>query len=250
VSVQLPHSDAPAAGSVADETTLLESTSDPKSGVSAAEEPASRRPGVLLRTHRLVKEIEPWGILVAVVALLVAVAALWSHYRDAVEARRVQAWLLLMATAPGNSGKREALEYLNSEDGLVCSKSGCWLTLKPRAELVGIKLGAYYGEDESGNLRGGVFLRGVQLPSAKLAGADLQGAILDGADLSGADLKGAILDRADLSGADLEDAILDGADLGGADLTNVVGLTQEQLDEACGNASTNLPDDLTISPCQ
>jgi hypothetical protein len=189
---------------------------------------------------RAVKRAEPWGIVIAVVLLFLSLLTYCSDQSGRVEQRTVEAWQLLLHTAPGNSGKREALEYLNKEDGLICIKGNCWPQWKGRAELVGVKLGAYYGEDEDGNLQGGVFLREVQLPSAKLAGANFAGAILDGANLSGADLSGAILDRASLTGADLSGAILTGVD----------GLTQEQLDEACGDASTSLPDGLTISPCQ
>ena len=44
--------------------------------------------------------------------------------------------------------------------------------------------------------------------------------------------------------ADLYHADLQGANLTGADLTKAKGLTREQLDEACGDDETNLPDDL------
>ncbi len=43
-----------------------------------------------------------------------------------------------------------------------------------------------------------------------------------------------------------------GADLPGADLTEAKGLTREQLDEACGDDETKLPDylaDYQMKPC-
>ncbi len=58
-----------------------------------------------------------------------------------------------------------------------------------------------------------------RLQEAHLGGADLQGAILTGANLQGANLQG-------------------------ANLTKAKSLTREQLDEACGDDKTKLPDDL------
>jgi uncharacterized protein YjbI with pentapeptide repeats len=111
-------------------------------------------------------------------------------------------------------------------------------------------------------------------PRCNLAGADLtnqcvkqgnlEGADFDGARavlmcMSFADFKGASFRGADLAGANLAHAILDGADLTGADLTitsikgtdlrRTKGLTQRQLDEACGDAETKAPAGLKVSIC-
>ena len=90
-------------------------------------------------------------------------------------------------------------------------------------------------------------LQGVDLWRAKLQRAVLRGANLQGANLSFADLNGATLDFANLQGAKLG-----GANLEGADLRFAKGLTQEQLDVACGDAETKLPDylsDYKMNPC-
>jgi len=104
---------------------------------------------------------------------------------------------------------------------------------------------------------------------ARIINADLRGAILEDANFSRADLSSAILEdanfedadleRADLSGAILEDANFEDADLGGANLVKAVlwganlsqarNLTQQQLDTACGDESTQLPADYTIPMC-
>jgi uncharacterized protein YjbI with pentapeptide repeats len=60
---------------------------------------------------------------------------------------------------------------------------------------------------------------------------------LSGAHLSGAHLSGAVLSDANLSNADLSDA----------DLSGVKNLTQTQLDEACGDANTKLPEGLILN---
>ncbi|MEJ8661922.1 pentapeptide repeat-containing protein [Streptomyces sp. MS1.AVA.4] len=78
--------------------------------------------------------------------------------------------------------------------------------------------------------------RGADLAGARLGGADLRGADLRGACLIAADLARADLRLADLLGADLRDA-----DLGGADLTGGIFITQPQLHQAKGDATTRLP---------
>jgi hypothetical protein len=93
-------------------------------------------------------------------------------------------------------------------------------------------------------------LRRAQLRFATLSGADLTDANLCGADLTDArvrwrqshhaDLSNAVLARTDLAGAKLS-----GAGLGGANLLEARNLTQGQLDDALGDALTELPPHLT-----
>ncbi len=96
---------------------------------------------------------------------------------------------------------------------------------------------------------GGANLQGAYLWHADLQGADLRVANLQGANLFGANLQEAKLGGANLQGANLWGANLQGADLRVADLTNTTDLTQEQLDQACGNEETKLPPGLTVKPC-
>jgi hypothetical protein len=115
----------------------------------------------------------------------------------------------------------------------------------------------------------GANLRDADLSGADLSGADLSGATLTFADLTGANLTRATLIYADLSnasltganlsgtkliaanltGANLSDADLTRAHLSGAHLSGALNLTQTQLDAACGNANTTLPEGLTLKPC-
>ena len=64
------------------------------------------------------------------------------------------------------------------------------------------------------------------------------------ADLSRTSLVGAYFGSADLTGADLS-----GANLSGAELDTARGLTQGQLNTACGDHTTLLPPGLTIPSC-
>jgi hypothetical protein len=101
----------------------------------------------------------------------------------------------------------------------------------------------------------GAFLRGAQLKGAGLMGAQLEGAGLMGAQLEGAGLMEAQLEGADLMGAQLEGADLRGAQLERTilrqtDLTKVRNLTQAQIDRACTDEHTKLPEGLTRpAPC-
>ena len=101
--------------------------------------------------------------------------------------------------------------------------------------------------------------RAAKFGGARFDRADLTGATVQGADFAQADLSGAVLRRvqfataslvgADLTGATVDRAIFYRADLSGAVLTGVTGLEQSQLDEACGDQATVLPEGFTLRPC-
>src|SRR6516165_3780633 len=98
----------------------------------------------------------------------------------------------------------------------------------------------------------GANLTGANLSRTNLRSADLSGANLRGANLIGTNLSVAYPIGADLTGANLRGADLTGANLSGATLRGVKNLIQTQLNEACGNNQTELPEglDLTLlKPC-
>src|SRR3977135_2867083 len=102
------------------------------------------------------------------------------------------------------------------------------------------------GANLSGANLSGADLDSAHLNSAYLSGANLTGANLLGANLTGANLTGAKLIRVDLTGANLR-----AASRTRADLTRAKNLIQTQLNEACGNNETELPEGLglTLKPC-
>ena len=79
---------------------------------------------------------------------------------------------------------------------------------------------------------------------ANLFGGRFTGASFRNADLTRANLVGAHFGGANLAGANLS-----GATLSGAELNEAVGLTQSQLNAACGDTSTRLPAGLTVPRC-
>ena len=103
----------------------------------------------------------------------------------------------------------------------------------------------------SANLQGAILvdaqLQGTRFGTDVLRGTKPKGAYLQWLVLLGANLQGARLWRAKFQGA-----ILLGANLQGADLLWAEGLTKEQLDEACGDTNTTLPEYLKgyeMKPC-
>ena len=102
----------------------------------------------------------------------------------------------------------------------------------------------------------GVYLKRASLQGSDLKGVDLSKSILEdtdlshtelsrvnlnGANLKGVDLRRAVLSQAQLNGTNLEKASLIAADLRGVDLSQVVGLTQEQVNVARTSKDTKLP---------
>ena len=111
----------------------------------------------------------------------------------------------------------------------------------------------------------GCDLKGADLANTCVKEHDLHGADFTGANaslmcMSFANFTGVSFKDADLAGANMAGAKMKGADLTGAktsitsflgtDLRHVKGLTQAQLDVACGDAKTKLPPGLHIHHCE
>lgn len=85
--------------------------------------------------------------------------------------------------------------------------------------------------------------------SANLSLANLFGLRASHANFSDANLQGATLVGGYFGGARFDGAIFGGANLSGAELAAASGLTQAQLNTACGDATTTLPAGLTVPAC-
>ncbi|MAK80856.1 MAG: hypothetical protein CMJ17_03110 [Phenylobacterium sp.] len=116
---------------------------------------------------------------------------------------------------------------------------------------------------------GGLTLKGKNLAGARLRQADLSLTIMNRTNFAGADLRdveayGGVFSSASFAAADLTNASfvgthleganfrgarLRGANFSGAEMDRVTGLTQAQLNQACGDAATRLPGGLRIPPC-
>jgi uncharacterized protein YjbI with pentapeptide repeats len=96
---------------------------------------------------------------------------------------------------------------------------------------------------KQGNLEGANF-DGARLVLMCMSYADFRGASFRNADLAGANLAHAKVDNADFTDADLSIA-----SIRGTDLSHALGLTQAQLDRACADAETKVPDGMTAKTC-
>lgn len=193
---------------------------------------------------------------------------------------------ILAAVAAGPAAAFDAADLARFVETGRCP--GCDLSGADFANIARPATEAFHADLRGADLRGarleGTVLTGADFAGADLRGAaldtaDLGDAIFRGADLSnatgafarfdGADFAGARMvgfdacydqsfARASFRGADLQgaflcagdwtDATLDGADFRAADLTLGFGLTQEQLNTACGDAATKL-EGLVIPTC-
>ncbi len=84
---------------------------------------------------------------------------------------------------------------------------------------------------------------GALFSSVNFAGADMTNSTFVGAFLAGANFRGAKLNGANFSGAELA-SLVDGK------MVVAVGLTQSQLNAACGDEKTTLPHGLHIPACK
>ncbi len=84
----------------------------------------------------------------------------------------------------------------------------------------------------------------IKAGDTNCSGCNLSDASFRNTDLSHVDLSGAIL-----ANADLTDAKLALANIQGADLSTAKGLTQAQINHACGDAATKLPPRLHVPFC-
>ncbi len=94
---------------------------------------------------------------------------------------------------------------------------------------------------------------------AKLISTDAMGAVFAGAifyksnlgrsDFTGADFSGAQFIATKFGDANVENAVFSGANLSGASMYKITGLSQSQLDVACGSGDTHLPAGYTLKTC-
>jgi uncharacterized protein YjbI with pentapeptide repeats len=116
---------------------------------------------------------------------------------------------------------------------------------------------------------GGLEARGLNLSGSRLRQSDLSLSVMNRTRFSGADMRdveaygavfsGSNFSRANLTnasfvgtyleGSNFAGATLDGANFSGAQLERATGLTQAQLNRACGDATTALPGRLRIPAC-
>jgi len=165
----------------------------------------------------LIIYIDDFFNILEYVAPLAILVALIQYIREIPQRKRqaeLNAWQVINSAMnqKAASGRVEALEYLNNT-GVDLS----FLDVH-KAYLVGTKKN---GET-----------RGINLPDAKLEGADFYESTLSDANFRNANLQNASLWEANLQGANLSAANLAGANLRGANLEGAKMITSDQLCKA------------------
>lgn len=105
--------------------------------------------------------------------------------------------------------------------------------------------GQFHGNDFTGSN-----LISVKAPSGDFTGSNFQNARLDHVNFTEAKLDNTKLNGVTFGYAVMNDTSLTGADISDAKMTSVQGLKQAQLDTACGNMNTELPDGLSVPYCE
>lgn len=167
--------------------------------------------------HRLLRGVE----IFALITVFLTVYATFVDLGGRQEQRITQAWQLITTKAPGNSGKAQALGYLNSEDW-----RSRWIRgLESSFGESVVRSNVLYMLLDNGIIprKKKISLTGIDVSSfgapAYLVGSKLQNSILREAVLLGADLE-----RADLQSADLWMTNLKGASLYSANLSKAQAL--------------------------
>jgi len=170
-------------------------------------------------------------IFIEICVILITFGTIYLQYESLQEQRIIGAWQIITTKAPGNSGKREAIEFLAKQGRSLQGIDMSMETNVGKVYLQKLNLGGL--NVDLGNAHfGGAILQMADFKGANLWRADFKGANLWRADFKGAilqmaDFKGAILQEADFEGAnlwwahfkgaDLQEAHFEGADLLGAD---------------------------------
>ena len=92
-------------------------------------------------------------------------------------------------------------------------------------------------------------LNGANFSRADLRDVDAYGGVFGGASFSGANLSNSSWVGTFLEGANFSGANLAGANFSGAQMRGARGLSQRQLNEACGDDQTELPGSMHIPSC-
>lgn len=92
-------------------------------------------------------------------------------------------------------------------------------------------------------------MNGARFSNADMRDVEAYGGVFSSASFAGANLTNASFVGTYLRGANFSGATLIGVNFSGAEMIGARGLTQAQLDRACGDSATTLPSGLHIPPC-
>ena len=154
--------------------------------------------------------------------------------------------LLAALGLAGHAAAQNATQISHSRDGASCPRCNLF-----QADFSNLEL-----KDRN---FAGARLRQADMSAAvmnhtTMAGADLRdvnayGAVFTGVSFAGANMTNASFVGTYLEGANFRGANLSGVNFSGAEMDRAMGLTQNQLNQACGDDSTTLPRGLRLRSC-
>jgi uncharacterized protein YjbI with pentapeptide repeats len=154
--------------------------------------------------------------------------------------------LAVIFVVAGRAAAQNAAQIEHSRDGASCPRCNLF-----QADFANLEL-----KDRN---FAGARLRQADMSAAvmnhtTMAGADLRdvnayGAVFTGVSFAGANMTNASFVGTYLEGANFRGANLSGVNFSGAEMDRAVGLTQTQLNQACGDDSTTLPRGLRLRTC-
>lgn len=161
--------------------------------------------------------------------------------------KHIAAALALLAACAAPAFAQNAEEIARVENGQPCEGCNLFQADFAYTELPGINVAN--SRLRQSNLSLAIMDR-ASFRNANLSVANLFGGRFTNADFSSANLDQAVLVGGYFGGANFEGASLAGANLSGGNFSSARGLTQAQLDAACGDATTQLPTGLNIRACR
>ena len=193
---------------------------------------------IFVRIDNAVRRFEPWGIVLTVIALFVAIGSFWLDYQDRIAERKLRAWEFATSPGPYSGAKRDAVQYLvrhgNDLSGAQLagvlwpvkeevSETQFTHTLLKEANFNGktlLRARFHHANLEEAQLFEGDFSNAV-FRDTNLKNAIISDSVLQGAGFLFSDLSGVEFDGSDLTDADFLHATMDGTTFFGTELSNV-----------------------------
>ena len=155
--------------------------------------------------------------------------------------------LVILTAAALPAAAQNPVEIAHARGGASCPRCNLF-----QADFSNVQL---RGRDFAGARLRQADLSTAEITHSDFAGTDLRdvnayGAVLGGSNFAGANLVNASFVGTYLQGANFRGAHLAGANFSGAEMDRAVGLTQDQLSQACGDPATTTPPGLHLSACR
>lgn len=160
--------------------------------------------------------------------------------------KRALALIFSLSLAATSASAQNATQIARAQNGASCPKCNLFQADFSSAELKGKNFAG--ARLRQANLSLGVFNRS-NFSHTDMRDVDAYGALFSGANFAGANLTNASFVGAYLEGANFSGANLSGVNFSGAEMGSARGLTQRQLEGACGDEATQLPSGLRIRYC-